>query len=150
MTEEQVVIFQVENEEYALRMADAKEIVYYQEAVKLPHTPAYMEGMIMVHGQSIPVVNLSAKFGLPSGKNPDRRIIITEIGARKIGVAVDAVNEVLYLATANIEPTSGGSSDPGACIKGIGKVGKRLIVLLDLGYLFSGEELNSFQGACCI
>jgi purine-binding chemotaxis protein CheW len=145
MIEEQVVIFRIQEEEYAIPLADTQGIIQCQGLKKLVSTSDYMESTINVHGRVIPVVRLSAKFGLagdrPEDRPEDRRIIVAKVGSQEIGIIVDEVIEVLALAIAGIEPTAGGCSELGACIRGIGKIGYRLIILLDLARLFSAGDL---------
>ena len=145
MDAEQVVIFRVQEEEYAVPLTDAKEIMQYQEAVKLSLAPDYLEGVIHIRGQVIPGVRLSAKFGLAGDKPAERRIIIMAVGTQEIGLVVDEVTEVINLVAANVEPTPDVCNELGACIKGIGRIGNRLIILLDIKRIFSNDELAAFQ-----
>ena len=147
MTAEQVVIFRIQEEEYAISIAETKEILQYREARRLPSTPDYLEGVIDLRGQIIPVIRLSAKFGLMGDRPEDRRIIIMEIGSREIGIIVDEVTEVLNLAAAHVESVPAVCNELGACIKGIGRIGNRLIILLDSAQLFSNDELAIFKMA---
>jgi purine-binding chemotaxis protein CheW len=144
VAEEQMVIFRIAGEEYAVSVAETKEILQYLEPTRLPNSLDYVEGLINVRGHIIPVVNLSVKFGLVDNQPLDRRVIITEIGNQKIGVIVDEVLEVVNLADADLERTPEIFREAGSCIKGVGKVDSRLIILLDMGQLFTGEEMTRF------
>lgn len=59
MAEEQLVLFSLGKEEYAISINQVKEIIQYKDATKLPNTPAYMEGIITLRGKIIPVVDLA-------------------------------------------------------------------------------------------
>lgn len=142
---ERVVIFRVQEEEYAVPLTSMREIVRYRQISELPDTPDYMEGIINLSGDIIPVIRLSAKFGLTGDRPEDRRIIILKIGMMEIGIVVDEVTEVRRILAASVEPTVNANAEPGACIRGIGRIGNRLIILLDCGRLFSDDELTIFH-----
>ena len=147
MNKEQVMIVRIQEEEYAIPITVAKEILRYQESVKLEDAPDYLEGAINVRGTMIPIVRLSAKFGLTGDYPEDRRIIIGQIGQQEIGIVVDEVVEVLNLSIAKIEPVCEACNELGACIKGVGRIGNRLIILLDVARIFSDDELTIFRMA---
>ena len=87
--EEQVVVFRLNREEYAISISQAKEIIVYRDTTNLPHTPDYMEGVINVRGKIIPIISIAAKFGLSSSKRADRKVIIVEVGSQEIGKSGD-------------------------------------------------------------
>lgn len=68
MAEEQLVVFRLGKEEYAVSISQVREIIKYQSATKLPGTPSYIEGIINVRGKMIAVIELSARFELNSEK----------------------------------------------------------------------------------
>ena len=143
MTEERVVVFQIDEDEYAIRIGDAKEIIQYPANTKLPNTLDFRGGFIDIHGQTIPVISLSAKFGMADDRPGERWVMIVEIGSREIGIFINGITEVGYLSVANIEPTYGVSDGPGSCIRGFGKIGNRLIILLNPVQVFTDNELGA-------
>jgi purine-binding chemotaxis protein CheW len=102
----------------------------------------HREGVINVHGKSIPVFSLSAKFGLTDNRSREQSVIIMEIDSQDIGIIVDEVTKARQLAVASVEPTPGVGNGRGSCITGIGKAGNRLIILLDLAQLFRNDDQN--------
>ena len=114
---------------------------------RVPNTPAFVEGIINLRGQVIPVVNLRKRLGFPP-KEPDKatRIIVVEIGKRVIGFIVDSVNEVLRISSSITEPpppmVAGIDSE---YITAVGKLEDRLLILLDLEKVLSGDELNVLE-----
>ena len=145
MVEEQVVVFRIREEEYAIPVAERREIAQYQPLAKLAGLPDYVAGVVKVRGKPVPVIDLSVKFGLMADEQPDRSLIIVAMDPGEIGIIVDEVMGTLTLPTACVEPTPGGNSGQGCCIRGIGKAGDRLIFLFDLKYLFTDNELAALQ-----
>lgn len=141
MREQQVAVFRIGQEEYAIAKAAARAAVRYPRTTKLPGAPDYLEDVISVRGQIIPVISLYAKFGLPHDRTKDRWVLVVDNGHRKIGLLVDEITDILSLAIAEVEPTPGICNERGSCVKGIGKSGDRLIVLLDPAQLFTKNEL---------
>jgi purine-binding chemotaxis protein CheW len=140
MLQEQVVVFRVDEEEYAIPVAESKEIIRHQAVIERAKSADYKEGCITVRGKNIPVVSLSAKFGLTDRRKLDQSVIIMQIGSQDIGILVDEVMESRQLTVASVEPTPGVSNERGSCITGIGKADNRLIILLDLAQLFRRED----------
>ena len=73
MAEEQLVVFRLGKEEYAVSIAQVKEIIHYKGATKMPNTPAYMEDIINLRGKVIPVIELAMRFGVGAGSTIDQR-----------------------------------------------------------------------------
>lgn len=135
--EEQLVAFRLGNEEFAIKITDVQEINRYTEVVRMPGTPAYIDGLVNLRGNIIPVLNLRRRFGLPERVSDDAtRIIIVDVGNQKNGVVVDSVSEVLRFDRNLIEETPKIlSNDVDAkYINGVCKLnnGKRMVQILDL------------------
>ena len=148
MASEQLVVFQLEAEEYAIPISQVKEIIRYNAATKLPNTPRYMDGIINLRGKVISVIDLAGKFELLVEKNANKQALIVEAAGQEVGLVVDTVTEVIRLEESAIEPanTIAHSND---FIRSIGKVDKRLLIILDLNKLFSQEEMMVLKGAGC-
>lgn len=146
MASEQLVVFQLGNEEYAASIGQVKEIIRYGGATKLPNTPGYLTGIINLRGKVIPVVDLTKRFGLPRTKEGDVQAIIVEAAGREVGMVVDEVSEVLRIEDAAIEPAST-VNHTGEFLRGIGKMGDRLLIILDLDKIFSEEEYEEIKAA---
>jgi purine-binding chemotaxis protein CheW len=144
MVEEQLVVFLLGKEEYAVSIAQVKEIIQYKGATKLPNTPAYMEGIINLRGKVIPVIELAMRFGVVASSTINRRVVIVETAGQEIGIVVDEVTEVIRLQEAAIEPvpTMSASND---YVRGIGKDNNRLLIVLDLSKLFGKGEIEAIQ-----
>ncbi|MDR3562113.1 MAG: chemotaxis protein CheW [Negativicutes bacterium] len=143
MAEEQLVLFSLGKEEYAVSITQVKEIIQYKGVTKLPNTPEYMEGIISLRGKIIPVVDLARRLELKIPECNDRRALVIETAGREIGIVVDEVTEVIHVQDSAIEPSP--MSTANGYIRGIGKEGNRLLILLDVDKLFGEEEMQELK-----
>lgn len=138
----QVVSFKLGSEEYGVDIAQVQEINRMVAITHVPRAPQFMEGVINLRGQLIPIIDLRARFGMPRAEHTkSTRIVVTEIGAKRVGMVVDSVSEVLRLALDQIEEApemiTGVDTE---YIRGVGKIEDRLIILLDLAKIISAAE----------
>ncbi|KUO76124.1 MAG: chemotaxis protein CheW [Clostridia bacterium BRH_c25] len=130
----QFVIFRLENEEYGIDILRVKEIKEMMRMTRVPKAAHFVCGVINLRGEIIPVIDLRKKFNLPDGEeNNNTRIIIVAVDDITVGLVVDTSSEVIEISNSAIEgaPEVVGNVDQGF-IYGIGKVGERLIILLDI------------------
>lgn len=130
----QVVAFQLGNEEYAVDILYVMEINRLLNITRVPHSGPYIEGVINLRGNIIPVINLHTRFNLQASDGEDnKRIIVFQFDEVKVGIIVDEVSEVLRIKQSHIEPAAKvyGTLDT-EHIKGIARVDERLLILLDL------------------
>ena len=142
MAEEQLVVFGLGKEEYAVAISQVKEIILYSGATQLPNTPEYMEGIINLRGKVIPVIDLALRLKVPAQKEINKRALIIETTGQEIGIVVDEVTEVIRIQDTAIEPSPAVGTN-NAYIRGIGKDGDRLLILLDVGLLFGEKDLEA-------
>jgi purine-binding chemotaxis protein CheW len=138
----QVVSFKLGSEEYGVDIAQVQEIIRLVEITHVPRAPRFMEGVINLRGQLIPIIDLRTRFGMPrAASTKSTRIIVTEIGSKRVGMVVDAVSEVLNIPAENLEEAPEMIVGVGTeYIQGVGKVDDRLIIMLDLTMVVSGDE----------
>ncbi|HAA90264.1 MAG: CheW domain protein [Thermoanaerobacterales bacterium 50_218] len=141
--EVQLVVFSVGEEEYALEIEQVQEINRLLPITRVPRAPSFIEGVINLRGNVIPVVNLHYRLGVGTRVNTnDTRIIIALVYDNPVGLVVDRVSEVLYLPKNRIEsPDSVGGIARVEYLRGIGKVDGRLILLLNLDALLEVDRL---------
>ncbi|MDB5069964.1 MAG: cheW [Candidatus Eremiobacteraeota bacterium] len=145
----QVVSFKLGSEEYGVDIAQVQEINRMVAVTHVPRAPQFMEGVINLRGQLIPIIDLRARFGMPRAEHTkNTRIVVTEIGTKRVGMVVDSVSEVLRLDVAQIEPApemiTGVDTE---YIRGVGKIEDRLIILLDLAKIITGSEKRELDSA---
>ena len=130
----QVVAFKLGKEEYAVDILNVQDINRLLNITRVPRSENYIEGVVNLRGNIIPIINLHKKFNLQSeGNENDKRVIVFQLDDLKVGIIVDQVSEVLRLEKEDIEETGKVYSSINAeHIKGIAKVNNRLLILLDL------------------
>jgi len=143
----QVVSFRLGSEEYGVDIAQVQEINRMVAITHVPRAPQFMEGVINLRGQLIPIIDLRARFGMPRAEHTkNTRIVVTEIGSKRVGMVVDSVSEVLRLPVEQIEaaPDMIAGVDT-EYIRGVGKIEHRLIILLDLAKIITGSEKRELE-----
>lgn len=142
MNDNQFVIFKLGQEKYGVDILKVGTISENLEITRVPDEPSYIEGIINLRGDIIPVVNLKKKFNIPlSDFNDETRIIIYSIDGTDIGFIVDEASQVLKIDDEDIEPTplilKGRDKD---YISGIGKYEGEIIILLDFAKILTESE----------
>lgn len=139
------VTFTLVDKEYAVAVEKIREVIRMRKITPIPDSAAFVEGVISLRGKVIPLINLRKKLGLGLAElTRANRIIITQCGRHVLGVIVDKITDVITLDEASIEA-------PDAVLKeakyliGLGKIGKRLILLADIEKLLSGEDQMKLQ-----
>ncbi len=144
----QLVVFDLDSEEYGVEISQVREIIKMEEISKIPRAPDYIEGVINLRGQVTTVISLRKKFGLAE-KEVDQytRIIVAEVDGLTLGITVDAVNEVLKLPTKDIEATPAivANDVDTKYIRGVGKLDERLLILLDIHKIMNDDELEEID-----
>ena len=133
---QQLVVFSLGSEEYALPIGAVHEIIRYSEPRTVASSVPWIRGVIGLRGKIIPIFDLAARLGLePTGTEPGK-IVIVSGGASQVGVMVDDVDQVVTLGSEQLEdvPTAGADS-----IEAIARIDDRLVVLLDADGLFARE-----------
>lgn len=144
---DQYLTFRLDKDRFAVDVSRAREVLDYSEVTRVPQTPDYMLGVINLRGSVVPVINLRRKFGMPDvAQTVDTCIIVIEIALGEdkvvIGVVADAVQEVLDLDPAQIEPPPRlGSRLRTEFIQGMGNIDGQFVILLDIDRVFTAEEL---------
>lgn len=150
---QQYLTFVLAGEIFAMGILAIKEIIEYAALTEVPMMPQYVRGVINLRGSVVPVIDLSARFGKPSSPVTKRTcIVIIEVvssGARHVlGVVVDAVNAVLDIPAAEIEPPPAfGASIRTDFIQGMGKVNgpgwaSKFVILLDVDHVLAADEMQ--------
>ncbi|HPF21318.1 MAG TPA: chemotaxis protein CheW [Syntrophomonas sp.] len=139
----QVVVFFLAGAEYAVEIKQVEEINRLLNITRVPHAPSYIEGVINLRGNIIPVINLHKKFNLSGQEfDPQTRIIVLKINDLNAAIIVDRVSEVIYLEVDHIVADTQFFSPINAeVIEGMVKREDRLIIVLDLLKLLN-KEIN--------
>ena len=144
---QQYLTFFLADEEYAVNIHEVKEIIEYTTVTKVPKVPQWIRGVINLRGNVVPVVDLAVRFGLhdrPVTKTTC--IVIVEVKQDSertvMGVIADAVNQVIDLAPKDIEvPPAFGTGVRLEYLFGMGKLGKKFVLILTIDTVLSNVEL---------
>ena len=138
--------FRLGVEEYGLEILKVQEIIGMMNVTKVPRTPHFVRGVINLRGKVIPVVDLRLKFDMENQEDTERTcIIVVQIVNNgeevTMGIIVDEVSEVLDVTAEQIEaaPSFGGGVHTDF-ILGMGKVGEKVLMLLDVDRVLSTGE----------
>lgn len=146
--EGQYVVFRLGDENYGIDVNHVREIITMQKITEVPGTREFIEGVINLRGYVIPVFNLRKKFSLPEREvTRATRIVVVEVEGEAVGIIVDEVYEVLRLAREEIERPSPSivAGIDSEYIKGIAKLERGLVILLDLERVLQREGRSSLE-----
>ena len=139
--------FHVNGEDYGIEIRFVTEIIGIQNITKVPDMPHFLKGVINLRGKVIPVMDVRCRFAMPEQDYDERTcIVVVNIDETAIGLVVDQVQEVIDIPESQVEPapeTSRGKSSP--FLQGMGKIGEKVKILLNVEQLLYDEELASIQ-----
>ena len=148
---DQLISFAIGDDDYGVDIQTVKEVIRKRDITRLPKAPVFVKGVINLRGDVIPILDLREKFGMDRKEyNEMTRVIVVEIDGRSVGMVVDSVSHVLRINKDQIEPAppnAGKVSEE--YIRGVGKVGEKLIVLLNIQSILTTEqitELDTLEG----
>lgn len=147
MSEKQYVIFKLGNEEYGVNIMKVKEISEFKEVTKVPNAPYFVDGIINLRGEIIPIVSLKKRFGIKdSSIDSDIRIIVININERNVGFVVDEASQVIRINESNVDPAPEiVAGIDRQYITGVGKIDEKIIIMLDLDKIFTQEEKDKLE-----
>ena len=133
-TKDQYLTFEIDSEDYGVSISDIKEIISICPITPVPETPEYVEGIINLRGDIIPVINVRKRFGKPAKEYDSQTcIVVVEQSIYTIGLIVDGVKEVMYIDSANVlPPPCAKLNHYNQFVRNIGRVGNGVKLLLDL------------------
>ncbi len=144
----QLLVFKLGDEEYGVDILQARGIEHLDQGItRVPKAPAFVEGVINLRGEIVPIVDLRKRFGLvvrPIGF--DTRVIVVEVENNLVGMVVDAIVEVMRIPSEAIEPAPEITRGVDAYyLAGVAKLERRLIVLLNLEHALSTQEAQEIS-----
>lgn len=140
--------FKLGAESYGLGILKVQEIIGVMAITHVPRMPSFVRGVINLRGKVIAVVDLRVKFEMDATQDTERTcIIVVQVASRSnavitMGLIVDEVSEVLDVQNQQIEPPpSFGAAVDTAFLMGVGKVGEKVVMLLDVDAVLSADEV---------
>lgn len=142
----ELVVFHVDEEEFAFRLSNIREIIRVPSITKVPNVPQYITGLCSLRGDLLPVIDSRRLFGMPAKEcNESSRIIVADIHGKMVGLISDKVSEVINIDEAAIkEPPTSLKGTDGGVIQGILILndGKRVVMVLDAEKVIKTGNLN--------
>jgi purine-binding chemotaxis protein CheW len=137
------LLFNLGEEVYGINIAHVTEIIEMQKITDVPDMPDFIKGVINLRGRVIPVMDLRLRFRMAERDYDDRTcIIIANIDATSMGFIVDTVAEVHDIGESEIEPSPSfkETDERSNYISGLGKVGDRVTILIDVLRLLTERQ----------
>ncbi len=148
----QLVSFRLGNELYGINIMDVKEIVKTQEVRSIPNAPFYIEGIINLRGEIIPIINLHKRFQIQkveasADEVDEGGFIIIQLAGKKVGIIIDHIVRVVTVEKADVkEPPQMLSGIGTEYIQGVYRTEQEYLVILDTNKLFDAKELQKVLG----
>jgi purine-binding chemotaxis protein CheW len=130
----ELIAFRIGAQEFCLDIVTVREIKGWTPATALPHSPAFVRGVINLRGVVLPIIDLAARLGLPVPDPTSRHVIIVaQIGPQVVGLLVDGVSEILTVTPDMVQPTPDVASDIAKTfVRGVLAIEQRMIGLIAL------------------
>lgn len=143
----QYLSFTLGSEDYGIDILKVQEIRSYEVPTRMPNSQGDLLGVVNLRGVIVPIYDLRLRFHCPSAEFTSSTVVIViDLGARVIGVVVDAVRDVVALDESAVRPAPGlGGTVEADYIRGLAQVGERMLILLDIEALLSGEPQTAIE-----
>ena len=147
--ESQLLIFNVDRESFGVDVLLVQEIIRYAPPTQIPNAPRAVKGVINFRGDVIPVLDLRERFSLPSRDYDEFTVVVVvEFNSKTMGLIVEQVSDIVSLGHQNIQLTPEFSEDEKtAYLKGMGKLGEHLILLIDMDKIMNLKEKKDLEAA---
>jgi purine-binding chemotaxis protein CheW len=140
--------FRLDQEEYGIDILKVQEIRGYEPPTRIANAPEFIKGVTNLRGTIVPIVDMRLKFDCSKAEyNSFTVVIILNLRNRVVGIVVDSVSDVMELTSDQIRlaPDIESSIDS-SCIVGLGSVGERMLILLDIEKLMSSPDMGLLSG----
>ena len=136
--------FRLEQEEYGIDILKVQEIRGYEPPTRIANAPHFIKGVVNLRGTIIPIVDMRLKFNCSKAEyDAFTVVIILNLHQRIVGIVVDSVSDVMELAAENLKAAPDVDSVIGSeAVVGLGSLGERMLILLDIEKLMSGLDMG--------
>jgi purine-binding chemotaxis protein CheW len=139
----EILAFKLGGEDYGIDIRRVQEIRSYDKPTRIANAPDFVKGVINLRGAIVPIIDMRLKLKLAQAAYDSFTVVIVlNLGARAVGMVVDAVSDVVTLASEQLRavPEPGGLA--GEHRLAIGAVDGRMLILVDVAKLLSGAEIG--------
>ena len=136
--------FRLGNEEYGIDILKVQEIRSYEPPTRIANAPGHVKGVVNLRGVIVPIVDLRVRLNTENcDYNAFTVVIVLHVAGRVVGAVVDGVSDVLEIAADSVRaaPEISSAVDAG-CILGLGQVGERMLILLDIERLMTDPAMG--------
>ncbi len=136
--------FRLDQEEYGIDILKVQEIRGYEKPTRIANAPVFIKGVVNLRGTIVPIIDMRLKFNCAQAEyNSFTVVIILNLRNRIVGIVVDSVSDVMELAPENLKAAPDiESSIDSAAVVGLGSVGDRMLILLDIEKLMSSVDMG--------
>jgi len=140
--------FRLDQEEYGIDILKVQEIRGYEKPTRLANAPEFIKGVVNLRGTIVPIVDMRLKFNCAKAEYNDFTVvIILNLHSRIVGIVVDSVSDVMELPADSVKAAPEiDSVIDSAAVMGLGSVGDRMLILLDIERLMSGLDMGLVSG----
>jgi purine-binding chemotaxis protein CheW len=138
----ELISFIIGKQEFCVDIMSVREIRGWSPATPLPHSPAFVRGVINLRGAVLSIVDLAARLGLPASEPSARHVIIVaQVGTQVAGLLVDAVTGILTVTAETVRPTPDVASEMArSFVKGVLAIDNRMITLITLDHVLPSQQ----------
>jgi purine-binding chemotaxis protein CheW len=136
--------FRLDQEEYGIDILKVQEIRGYEPPTRVAEAPNFIKGVVNLRGTIVPIVDMRLKFNCAQAEyNSFTVVIVLNLRSRIVGIVVDSVSDVMELPAENIKPAPDlDSGIDSAAVLGLGSLGDRMLILLDIERLMSAPDMG--------
>ena len=136
----QFLTFTLADEEYGVDILKVQEIKGYVSTTRIPNAPPNVTGVLNLRGSIVPIIDLRRTFNLPEvAYDQFTVIVVVVVQDRVMGMIVDSVSEVMNIMADDIQPPPNLGNTSSNALRGLGKVGEKLVILLDIDAVLLDE-----------
>jgi purine-binding chemotaxis protein CheW len=136
--------FRLDQEEYGIDILKVQEIRGYEPPTRIANAPNFIKGVVNLRGTIVPIVDMRLKFNCSKTEYDSFTVvIILNLRARIVGIVVDSVSDVMELPADSLKSAPDVDSVIGNdSVLGLGSLGDRMLILLDIEKLMSGVDME--------
>jgi purine-binding chemotaxis protein CheW len=136
--------FRLDKEEYGIDILKVQEIRGYEVPTRVANAPHFIKGVVNLRGTIVPIVDMRLKFNcVRADYDSFTVVIILNLRSRIVGIVVDSVSDVMELPPESLKAAPEvDSSIENSAVVGLGSLGDRMLILLDIERLMSGSDMG--------
>ncbi|MDK2868407.1 MAG: purine-binding chemotaxis protein CheW [Clostridiales bacterium] len=146
MADKQYIVFKLNGEKFAANINQIASITEFASITSMPNAPAYVEGLLNLRGDIIPVINLKKRFKMAYEGIENQRILIARKGDLQIGFLVDDASQSMTVGEKNIlPPPMIAIRKDNKYISEVAVHQDELIIIVDLERVLTDDEIDEIM-----